>query len=177
MSRMGARATFAAICLLVQLASSVAAVVHEVNEAAFLHPTTNSTTIRCPLSAVRGSDIQWYDVGRQRYERDRGRYYRIHGLQPFHREVICSSALAKPSGENADQYKFIVRTYGERLAQVLLVRVIGRRSTRISRRPIGTIGFECLLVTRFLLTSLFNSRVTFVFIAMNSIETSINHRG
>ncbi|CAF1595292.1 unnamed protein product [Adineta ricciae] len=69
---------------------------------------TNAAVVRCPLNSSRGADIQWYDALQQRYEQHRGRYYRIHGLQPFHRELICSSIVPVT---NNDNYKFILRIY------------------------------------------------------------------
>jgi hypothetical protein len=102
------------ICFLLQISWNLAIIMHEINEAVFLNPHTNSATIRCPLNVTRGADIRWFNAFEQRYERNRGRYYRIIGLQPFHREMICSSSALNGPGDNSDQYKFIIRAYGEK---------------------------------------------------------------
>jgi hypothetical protein len=77
----------------------------EINQAVFLNPQTNSAIIQCPLDL----DIQWYDVINQKYELNRGRYYRIHGLQPFDRELICASISQNK------KFKIKIRTYSKNL--------------------------------------------------------------
>jgi hypothetical protein len=79
---------------------------HEINQAVFLNPQTNSAIIQCPLDSL---DIQWYDVINQKYQLNRGRYYRINGLQPFDRELICESILLN------EKFKIKIRTYGKNL--------------------------------------------------------------
>ena len=102
---------FSFICLFLQISLYSSIILHEINQAIFLNPTTNAAVVRCPLNSSRGADIQWYDALQQRYEQHRGRYYRIHGLQPFHRELICSSIVPVT---NNDNYKFILRIYGKK---------------------------------------------------------------
>jgi len=81
----------------------------EINQVVFLNPQTNSAIIQCPLDFIHSLDIQWYDVINQRYELNRGRYYRIHGLQPFDRQLICSSISKN------ETYKIQIRIYGKKL--------------------------------------------------------------
>jgi hypothetical protein len=87
-----------------------------INQSVFLNPQTNSAFIQCPLNiTARNLDIQWYDVTNQRYDDNRGRYYRIHGLQPFERELSCSSISKN------EEFKFIIRIYSK---SILLINFI-----------------------------------------------------
>ncbi|CAF0998359.1 unnamed protein product [Adineta steineri] len=98
------------IFFLLKLSFTSSIIIHEINEAVFLDPKTNTASIRCPLNIIHGSDIQWYNVTNQRYELTRGRYYRINGLQPYDREMICSSALQTGLVDH-EEYKFKIRTF------------------------------------------------------------------
>jgi hypothetical protein len=84
----------------------------EIHQPIFLHPQTNSAFIQCPLNLTASLDIQWYDVTNQRYDVNRGRYYRIHGLQPFDQELICSSISKN------EKFKFIIRTYSKSTSSI-----------------------------------------------------------
>jgi hypothetical protein len=75
-------------------------IIQEINQTVFLDPQTNTAFIRCPLDS---KNIQWYDQD----ELYHGRYYRINGLQPLDKELICSRV-----GKN-EEYKFKIRTYGK----------------------------------------------------------------
>ncbi|CAF3333766.1 unnamed protein product [Rotaria socialis] len=87
-----------------------ATTIHEINEAIFLDPRTQSALIYCPLDATYTADIQWYDVVNRRYELEHGRYYRINGSHPFDREFICS-AVSQPGSETYEKYRIKIRTY------------------------------------------------------------------
>lgn len=92
--------------------------IHEVNEAIFLDPRTQSALIHCPLDPIHGSDILWYDVANSRYEPERGRYYRINGSLPFDREFICSAA-SKDENETTEKYRIKIRTYGKTTINII----------------------------------------------------------
>ncbi len=78
-----------------------------INQPVFLNPKTNSAFIQCPLDFISSLDIQWYDITNQRYDLNRGRYYRIQGLQIFHQELICFSISTNRT------IKFIIRIYSK----------------------------------------------------------------
>ncbi len=101
------------IFLFVKLSFNSSIILHEINQAVFLDPKTNTAVIQCPLDFIHSLDIQWYDVNNQQYELDRGRYYRINGLQPFDRELICSSVSQIGHGNN-EKYRIKIRIYGKR---------------------------------------------------------------
>ena len=96
------------IFLLINFSFHSAIIIQEINQIVFLNPQTNSAFVRCPIDFTNGLDIQWYDGIKQQYDLERGRYYRINGLQPVDRELICSS-IRKP-----EEYKFKIRTYGKK---------------------------------------------------------------
>ena len=96
------------ILLLIKFSLNSSIIIHEINQAVFLNPETNTAFIQCPLNFTYNLDIQWYDVINQRYELDHGRYYHIYGLQLYDRELICSSI-----SQNNEKYKFKIRTYGK----------------------------------------------------------------
>lgn len=82
------------------------------NEALFLDPRTHSATIFCPLETSTNEHFQWFDVANQRYETERGRFYRINGTQPLDREFLCSSR-SSTGGESEEKYRIKIRTYSK----------------------------------------------------------------
>ena len=83
-----------------------------INQSVFLNPISNSTFIQCPLNFTASLDIQWYDVTNQRYDINRRRYYRIYGLEPFERQLICSSIYTNES------FTFNLRVYGKSISPI-----------------------------------------------------------
>ena len=79
----------------------------QIHQAVFLNPQTNSTFIRCPLDFIPNLDIQWYDDYNQKYDINRGRYYRINSLKPFEREFLCFSVHS-----TNNKYSIKIRVYG-----------------------------------------------------------------
>ncbi|CAF5218953.1 unnamed protein product, partial [Rotaria magnacalcarata] len=96
--------------LLIKLTSSSLTNIHQVNEAVFINPETNSATIRCPLDLKHDFNIQWYDAINNRYETDHQGYYHINGVEPYDRELICSS-VSRTGIEEDDQYRIKIRMY------------------------------------------------------------------
>ncbi|CAF4958974.1 unnamed protein product [Rotaria socialis] len=99
-----------------KLTLSSLANIHQVNEAIFINPETNSAIIRCPLDLKPGFNIQWYDAINNRYENDHQGYYRINGVEPYDRELICSS-VSRTGIEEDDQYRIKIRMYGKTISE------------------------------------------------------------
>lgn len=106
------------LSLLILFLRTCLSAIHEVNQAIFLDPRTQSASIRCPLETTKSSDIQWYDVLNHRYELEKNRFYRINGSQPIDREFICSSLSDNASDRN-EKYKIKIRTYGKQEVSLL----------------------------------------------------------
>lgn len=98
--------------LFIKLSLSSPTNIHQVNEAVFINPETNSAVIRCPLDLKSDFNIQWYDVINNRYETDRQGYFHINGVEPYDRELICSS-VSRTGIEEDDQYRIKIRIYGK----------------------------------------------------------------
>lgn len=79
----------------------------QINQTIFRSPDQQFQFIRCPLEWINSWDIRWYDGDKQRYDDNRGRFYRIdlqeEGKQ---RELICWGIHTE------DQVKFLIRIYG-----------------------------------------------------------------
>lgn len=78
-----------------------------INQTIFRQLQTNFEFIRCPLEFSSSWDIQWYDVNRQRYDQNRGRFYRIDTREENQRELICWSLSID------DHVKFFIQIYGK----------------------------------------------------------------
>lgn len=87
-------------------------VVHDVKQATFINPQTNTALVRCPLKLKPNFQIQWFDVVNNRYEKDHGINYYIHGLQSIDRILICSST-SDDGLETSEKYRIQVRVYGK----------------------------------------------------------------
>ena len=100
------------IFLSVKLSINSSTVIYKINQAVFLNPQTNSSLIQCPLSVKYHLTIQWYDVINNRLVTDNGEYYRINGLQPYDRELICWS-ISRTGHETNEKYQIRIRMYGK----------------------------------------------------------------
>ncbi|CAF1466097.1 unnamed protein product [Rotaria magnacalcarata] len=116
--------------LLIKLTSSSLTNIHQVNEAVFINPETNSATIRCPLDLKHDFNIQWYDAINNRYETDHQGYYHINGVEPYDRELICSS-VSRTGIEEDDQYRIKIRMY-DRPLPIRHVAILHRTNTTLT---------------------------------------------
>ncbi|CAF3485119.1 unnamed protein product, partial [Rotaria sp. Silwood2] len=98
------------IFLFINLSFNSLTTIHEINQAVFFNPQTNTTLIRCPLNYKHNFNIQWYDVINNRSEIVREEYYRIYGLQPYDREFICSK-ISHTRIETNEKYRIKIRIY------------------------------------------------------------------
>ena len=98
-----------------------------INQTIFRQPQNNFEFIRCPIEFSSSWDIQWYDVKRQRYDHNRGRFYRIDTREENQRELICWSISTE------DQVKFFIQIYGKFIGETSSFRMNEFRSTITNR--------------------------------------------